>query len=105
MIKILSFYPPTVITEDQRFKARGTVAHFMSFITVIRSTSIRERVMARSHAFLLIFLFCLSFAASDDTNSSISYDVFQYVDPLIGCANGGNWPFVSVIPRVSGFNQ
>lgn len=31
----------------------------------------------------------LSCAVSVSSNSTFNYDVFQYIDPLIGTANGG----------------
>lgn len=37
---------------------------------------------------LLSLILCFSRSLAAD-NSSLSYDVFQYVDPLIGSANGG----------------
>lgn len=45
--------------------------------------------LRRGHLLPLSFLlFSHSFAAQG-TNSSLNYDVFQYVDSLIGTANGG----------------
>lgn len=54
--------------------------------------------MARALALLSVASLlgrAVSVSSSNTTNSTFNYDVFQYIDPLIGTANGGMYLHIS----------